>query len=172
MRRWLQPRYMVPKVTDLTDELLAGLGIRGVILDADNTLVPRQCYDFEPEVRQWVEAHLAAGRRLCILSNSQHFRKVAQMVAGYDIPTISLARKPLRSGFARALRAIGTRPEETAMVGDQLLTDILGGNLAGLTTIMVAPLSGNDFVLYKLVRPFERRLVRRWGPRHQVAGGG
>ena len=162
MHRWLAPRLVLPSVCEVTPALLDERGITGIILDADNTLVPRKDYKLEPEVAAWIETMQASGRKLCVLSNSQHVRRVAAMVAPYQMPAFSLARKPFGSGFRRAMKALGTTAEQTVMIGDQLLTDILGGNLAGMLTIFVPPMTGNDFVLYRVMRPVERRLLRRW----------
>lgn len=162
MKRYLAPDLTVASILDISPELLDRHGIRGLILDADNTLVPRQQYALDHAVTNWIRRLQDHGRRLCILSNSGHVRKVAGMVAPFEMAAISLARKPFPSGFRRALTALGTTARETAMVGDQMLTDILGGNLAGMLTIMVEPLSTNDFIGYRLMRPLERRLMRRW----------
>lgn len=164
MSRWLRPDLFLDHVTDLTPELLRARGWRGVILDADNTVVPRSRYQLDERTAGWLHALTAAGVRLCILSNSAHFRQVAAMAEPHGMAAIAFARKPFASGFRRALRALGTTPAETVMVGDQLFTDILGGNLAGLTTVMVPPLTGDDFIGYRLLRPVERRLLRRWTP--------
>jgi HAD superfamily phosphatase (TIGR01668 family) len=162
-RHWLRPDVMVPSVLDLTPERLAQWGVRGLVLDADNTLVPRNRYALTPEVHAWLDAVRASGVRCCILSNSASPRKVAAMVSTFDMPALSLARKPLAAGFRRALTLLGTTPAETAMVGDQVFTDILGGNRMGLLTVLVRPVSTNDFILYRLLgRTLERPLLRRW----------
>ncbi|MCC7494228.1 MAG: YqeG family HAD IIIA-type phosphatase [Fimbriimonadaceae bacterium] len=162
MRQYLAPGRFCGSIFEITPALLAELGVRGVLLDVDNTLVPRKCYELPPEVRAWVGELQAAGICLAILSNSQHARRIARMLEPVNVPSICLARKPCRGGFRRALRQLDLRPDEAVMVGDQVLTDILGGNLAGLQTIYVEPLSRHDFVLYRLVRPWERRLLARW----------
>ncbi|NUQ02106.1 MAG: YqeG family HAD IIIA-type phosphatase [Armatimonadetes bacterium] len=164
MRSLLSPKLMVSSVLDITPQLLDRYGIRGLILDADNTLVPRKQYVLEAAIIDWIGVLQLSGRKLCILSNSRHVRRIAAMMEPFGIPTFSLARKPMRPGFRRAMKAIGTTVEETAMIGDQLLTDIVGGNRVGILTIMVAPLSGNDFVLYRFMRPLERRLLQRYQP--------
>lgn len=159
---WLRPKLRVPRVQDITPELLSEHGIEAVLLDADNTLVPRSQYSLDPEVAAWVATLQAAGHRLCILSNSHKVGKVAAMGALHDMPAISLAKKPLGKGFRQAMALCGSRPANTAMVGDQLLTDIVGGNRQGMLTIMVDPMTSRDFILYSLLRPFERRLLQKW----------
>ncbi|MBI2300959.1 MAG: YqeG family HAD IIIA-type phosphatase [Armatimonadetes bacterium] len=165
----LKPDLVVCGVLELTPKFLDAHRIRGLILDADNTLVPRSRYELPADVIDWIEGLQASGRRLCILSNSAHVRRVAAMVEPYGMTAISMAQKPFRSGFRRALAGLGTAPAETAMVGDQLFTDILGGNAAGLLTVLVRPITGSDFVGYRPVRPLERWLLRRWEARETAA---
>jgi hypothetical protein len=162
MTRWLKPDLALASVHELTPELLGEHGRRAVVLDADNTLVPRNRYHLSECTAGWITALQAAGVSLCILSNTAHVVKVARMVEAYGMAAIPFARKPFRGGFTRALKALGTTAEETCMVGDQLFTDILGGNLAGLLTVYVPPVSRHDFAPYKLARVIERRLLRRW----------
>ena len=159
---WLKPRMRVRQVQDITPELLAEQGIDAVLLDADNTLVPRSQYVLDESVAEWVAKLQAAGHKLVILSNSHKVGKVAAMGKLHGMPAISLAKKPFGTGFRKAMRLCGTTAERCAMVGDQLLTDIVGGNRQGMLTIMVDPLSRNDFILYSLLRPLERRLLQRW----------
>jgi len=159
---WLRPKLRVPRVQDITPELLDAHGVEAVLLDADNTLVPRSRYTLDDEVAAWVARLQDAGHKLCILSNSHKVTKVAAMGDRHGMPAISLAKKPFGVGFRKAMLLCGSTPETTAMVGDQLLTDIVGGNRQGMLTIMVDPLTGRDFLLYSLLRPWERRMLRRW----------
>jgi len=163
-RQLIMPDHCLASVHDLTCERLAEWGVRALIMDADNTLVPRSAYHLDTRTRAWLQALLDGGVRLCILSNSAQPRKVARMVAELGIPTLALARKPARSGFRRALAAMGVEARETAMVGDQLFTDIVGGNRMGMRTVLVRPCSDNDFIVYRLLgRTLERPLLRqRW----------
>lgn len=159
----LRPDLILGSVLEVTPAFCAERGLRGLMFDADNTLVPRSHYHPSPATARWLGELRAAGLALCILSNSRHVGKVAAMGQAFGMPAVSLARKPARSGFRRALALLGTAADQTAMVGDQIFTDILGGNRAGVTTILVTPLHHRDFVLYRPLRRVERRLLRRWG---------
>ena len=162
-KSWLWPDLYLERIIDITPELLAEHGLRALIMDADNTLVPRSDYVLDKPTAAWIERLQAAGVKFCILSNSMQARAVGEMVAPYGIPTLSRARKPAKAGFYRALRAIDATIDETAMVGDQLFTDIVGGNRMGMTTIMVKQVTTNDFIVYRLLgRTLERPLMARW----------
>lgn len=164
MLRWLTPYRYAPAVTDLAPEGLRDDGILGVILDLDNTIVAWNAPAPTPQVRQWM-SHLAAiGLRACIVSNN--FTGRARAIGDLlQVPVVSAAVKPGPWAFRRAMLKMGTAPALTALVGDQLFTDVLGGNLLGLRTILVDPLSAEEFPTTKLVRMVERmirpRVLRR-----------
>lgn len=163
MLELLVPDEMVAKVSDLDLDALAARGIRGLVLDVDNTLVPWGTVDLSPEVERW---SLEARRRfaICLMSNSvrgKRMRRVAEML---DVPGLSawgIRRKPLRGGVAAALRLTGTAPERSAMIGDQLLTDVLAGNRMGLHTIWVRRISPHEFIGTRLNRLLEAHCARR-----------
>ncbi|MGE5508009.1 MAG: YqeG family HAD IIIA-type phosphatase [Chitinophagales bacterium] len=151
----------VPRI-DL-ERLWAG-GIRGFVLDVDNTLC---VWDLgSPQVPQdvvdWAERAKARGFKLCIISNGRPAR-IAAVGERLGIPAIARARKPFGSGFRRALALLGTAPEATAMVGDQLLTDVLGANRMGLRSILVPALSCREFIGTKVNRMVEGVLRRLLG---------
>ena len=118
-------------------------------------------------VLDWLERARSAGLRLCIISNSSKFRRVAGLSERLDIPAWARpSAKPFGSGFRRGLEMLGTPPEATAAIGDQIFSDVLGGNRNGLYTVFVEPMSRSEFVATKLVRVVERValwLLRRKG---------
>jgi HAD superfamily phosphatase (TIGR01668 family) len=141
---------------------LRAWGVRGVIVDLDNTLVSYDDHTLAPEVQAWVEAALADGFRLVLLSNNFEER-VAAIGAHLGVPTVSNALKPLPNGFIRALRLLQTKRRETVVIGDQLFTDVLGARLTGLRAILTEPLVDRDFPATRLLRMLERWVVRRNG---------
>lgn len=163
-RRGLQlfcPDRMVESVLEVAPEELRERGVRGVILDLDNTLVRWQKEDISDEVLVWLEQLKAAGFKLCILSNSLLSRRSERIAERLGCPNVRQAHKPRRHGFRRAMDAMETTPAETAVVGDQMFTDILGGNRSGIYTIMVRPIHHHEFVYTRFVsRPPERFLLR------------
>ncbi len=157
------PHRMVDSVTHITTDDLKARGVEGIILDLDNTLVLWQKEEMTEEVLAWLEALQAEGFKLCILSNSILSKRSERIAARLGCPNVRKARKPSRSGFHRAMAAMGTTPATTAIIGDQMFTDIWGGNRVGLYTIMVKPIHPREFVYTRYVsRPLERLLLHRF----------
>lgn len=158
--RWLVPYRYARAIEDVDPRALRADGIRGVILDLDNTIVPWNGVQPTPAVQRWIADLIDAGVQACIVSNNftGRVRAVAERLS---IPLVTGAIKPTPWAFRKAMRVMGTTPGETALVGDQLFTDVLGGNLVGLKTILVDPLSPRDFPTTMLVRRIERLIRRR-----------
>lgn len=160
------PDAIAHSVSDIDLGELAERGIRGLLIDVDNTLIGHCAPEMTPERLEW--AREAVERfEVCLLSNSvrgKRMRRVAELLGCPGIAAWKLDRKPLRGGFRRALGITGTSPQESAMIGDQLVTDILGGNRAGLHTIWVERILEREFVFTRHVqRRIERLIVRRLG---------
>ncbi len=158
MLRWLRPSSQVSTVYDIDLTALRARGIRGVILDLDNTIVPWGAREVSPKLPVWIAAAREADLQLCIVSNNMGNR-VTAIARRLGLPVVAGALKPRRRALRRAITVMGTSPEATALVGDQLFTDILGGNRLGLYTILVRPQSRKEFVLTRLVRLVERFLL-------------
>lgn len=154
----LIPDEYLPSVTLLDPQRLRARGIRGLIVDLDNTLVPWRGGDPVPGLACWLERVRGAGIAVCILSNNRSAR-VGAWGRSLGVPVIAAAAKPRRKAFVRAMEVLGTGPAETAVVGDQLFTDVLGGRRLGLYTVLVQPLSRREFVGTRLVRGLERRVL-------------
>ncbi len=160
----LKPDAYVRSVRVLTPEWLKGRGLDALLLDIDNTIVRWRSCEIAPRVREWLDSVRDAGLPVCILSNSRRPTRCAWIGRELDLPLVYWAGKPRLSGFRRALARIGrSSAAGAAMVGDQLFTDIFGGNRAGLYTVFVSPLSSYEFAGTKLLRPLERRILRRYG---------
>lgn len=158
MLHYLIPDEYLPSIYDVDIAGLKNKGIRGIILDLDNTLV-KWNHPYPPEpLAHWFAGLREAGLRVCVLSNNGPAR-VQNFVRRLDVPGIDKAVKPRRGGFRRAMDLMGTGPGETAVVGDQIFTDILGGKRLGLYTILVSPVTEKEFVGTRLVRVFETALI-------------
>lgn len=164
--KWVTPDRAVPAVTDVDAGALAASGIRAVILDLDNTLLAWDATSPSPVVAAWVARLHDAGLSVCIVSNNLTGR--ARAIAGaLGVLVVTGAVKPAPWALRRAMALMGSTPPTTALIGDQLFTDVLGGNLVGMHTILVEPLSRHEFPTTKLVRALERtirgRVIRSMG---------
>ena len=160
MPRIFRPRHCVDTVTDLTVDRLRELNIDALLLDVDCTLKRYPETHISEEVARWLATLQQAGIGLCLVSNGRGPR-IERFAAGVGLPFIAKACKPFPRGLKRALREHGFDRERTAMVGDQLLADIVAGNLAGLTTVFVRPIHPEEEQWFTRVkRPPERWLMR------------
>ena len=152
----LLPRIIARELPDLTPELLHGLGIRLLMLDFDNTIIPYTSNVPEEKMAAWLDGMKGSGITLCVVSNSKRDRakKFCQM---YGIDCITHAKKPFPHGIRRALHKYGLPRQCCALAGDQIFTDTLGANCAGVTSILVKSIDNHNFWLkarHVLEKPF------------------
>jgi HAD superfamily phosphatase (TIGR01668 family) len=157
-----RPDLEVPTLPDVPLDALWDRGIRGIIVDLDNTVCRFGEPDLAPGVREWVIAARARGFVLAMVSNNFEER-VALVSAALEVPAVPNALKPLPGGFLRALRTLGTPRAATVVIGDQLFTDVLGAKLLGLQAVLTHPLAPKDFPLTRVLRLMERVFFAR-GP--------
>ena len=152
----LLPRIIVAQLTDLTPELLRKRGIRLLMLDFDNTIVPYTTNVPTAEMERWLTRMCTSDIQLCVVSNSKRDR-VKIFCEKYGIPCITHSRKPFQKGIGECLRRFDIPASQAAMVGDQIFTDTLGGNCAGAISILVKPIDNHNFWLkarHVLEQPF------------------
>ncbi|MDR7483346.1 MAG: YqeG family HAD IIIA-type phosphatase [Armatimonadota bacterium] len=166
--RLLAPRHRVHSVVALTPLQLRAWGIEALMLDLDNTLVPWGEAAPPPHVTAWLATLRQAGIPACLVSNnlSGRVRRAAGLL---NLPVAAGRFKPSAAKLRRALAIMGTAPARTAMVGDQLFTDVLAGNRLGVPTILVAPLTPREPLRVRLVRAVERRVLAALAARGLVA---
>lgn len=154
-------------IYDIDLSALKAAGIQLLLADLDNTLVPYGVPLPTDEVRAWNEQLKEAGVTLFVLSNNRHADRPRIFSEGLGIPFIGHAGKPQSGSFFKAMEQMGVTTEQTAIVGDQIFTDILGGSRAGVTTILVKPirLAGNPgrYVRYAAELPFRLLSGRKKG---------
>jgi hypothetical protein len=155
----LGPNRFAPRLHDVPHEELEAAGIRGLIVDLDNTLLGFRETELGQEHIAWVARAHDRGFRIVMLSNNRSGR-VNVLAAQLKVECIPNALKPLPFGFLRAKRQLNMRRHEIAVVGDQLFTDVLGGKLCGLYTILTEPIEGKDFAVTRFFRFFERAMLR------------
>lgn len=130
--------------------------IKGIIIDIDNTLVPWNSNNIEKNTHDWLLNALKEGFKLCFISNNTKSR-VQSFNHTIDIPSLYNAKKPLRSAYKKASKIMGVALSNIAVIGDQVFTDVLGGNRLGLFTILVDPISEKEFIWTRLVRKIEKK---------------
>lgn len=155
----LRPAEYHKSIFEIDLERLRQKGYRAIMLDLDNTLVRWNHPDPTPGLQEWLRRVQALGFCVCIVSNNSGSR-VSEFAAKVSVPFVPAAAKPRRKGFREAMERFGVSPHETVVVGDQIFTDILGGNRAGAYTILVVPIDPKEFFLTQIVRRVERRVLR------------
>ena len=156
----LRPRLVVPDIYKIDFKRLKERGITALILDIDDTLIPREVNDVYPAVFEWVQARKEEGFRLCLTSNSRHPVRVKFFGDTLGIPSLHFSLKPLPFAFWHSLEILQAKPEETAMVGDQLFMDILGANFLNIYSIYIDHGKPETFPPRVWMRQVERWLVR------------
>jgi HAD superfamily phosphatase (TIGR01668 family) len=146
---------------DLIDiDTLVAAGVRLVLLDRDNTCVPRDTHVAPPAVKAWLGRLRDAGISACLLSNNFHSGEVAASACELGCRVVDHAMKPAPFSAWVAMARMGVGPEQTVIVGDQVFTDILAGNLAGVRTILVRPQSRRDLWYTQIFRLGEALVLR------------
>lgn len=140
------------------DELKAH-GIRCVLVDRDNTLVPRDTKVAPTDVRAWLERLRQAHISVCMVSNNFHTDQVCASADDLGCAVVHHAMKPAPVAIQIALVTMGVPKEQTVLVGDQLFTDVVAGNLAGIRTILVRPQSRKDLWYTQLFRIAEQAFL-------------
>lgn len=155
---WFRARFTAHDIYELTGTALAARGITLLLADLDNTLVPYGVPLPDERLRAWRDDLSAHGVTLFVLSNNRHESRPRIFCEALEIPYIGHAGKPKSPSFYRAMEQQGVTQAQTAIVGDQIFTDVLGGNRAGVTTILVEPirLAGNPgrYLRYAVEWPF------------------
>jgi HAD superfamily phosphatase (TIGR01668 family) len=154
-----RPSAFAPSLAEIDLDDLQARGIAYLILDLDNTICQWQRLEIPDEVAAWISDAAGRGMKLCIASNTRNTRRLNDISGRLQMPAISRALKPRRKGFGEAMKLISADKAKTAVIGDQLLTDIFGGNRAGLYTILVSPMHPREFIGTKVSRVFEWALL-------------
>ncbi len=135
----LIPGLIIDKVTELTPEVLHQTNIHFLMLDFDNTIVPYTTDTPEPEMERWLSAMQKSDIGICVVSNSKR-QRVVQFCEKRGIPCITHSKKPFAKGIRQCMEQFGLDPKTTALVGDQIYTDVLGANSAGIRSVLVTPI--------------------------------
>ncbi len=164
------PDFDFRRIHEIPTEFFKERGIHVLLLDVDNTLTKDNSQEVSEEVVLWLEKQKAAGLHLFVLSNNEEAR-VAPFAHKLGLDYIAKAGKPKTSHLKARMEALSVTPEETALIGDQLFTDILCGNLGGCTTIRVEPFALEESRFFRMKRSLERPFLRRYFKRKERKAG-
>ncbi|HET6453858.1 MAG TPA: YqeG family HAD IIIA-type phosphatase [Armatimonadota bacterium] len=171
MSRLLQllcPNQRADALSLIDLEELKSRRIEALLLDLDNTLVPWRSYDISPQTAEWV-GRARECMKVCIVSNSRTPKRMQALAEQLGISYARRGAKPRRAGFREALYILGVESSRAAVIGDQIFTDILGGNRLGAYTILVRPIHRREFVGTKVSRLAERVILRMLERRGMMA---
>ena len=158
-----KPTYALRSITEITPAALKKRGIKALILDVDNTLTTHNNPTPAEGVPEWIEEMKSAGIKLLIVSNN-NAERVTPFAETLGLHFVPNGAKPLPMGFLRAVKELGVPKNLIAAVGDQIFTDILGANLAGVRSIFVYPIEFETSVPFKIKRAIEKPLLpKRYG---------
>ena len=142
----LIPKLILPSLTDLTPEMLAARRVRFLMLDFDNTIVPYTTNEPTEAMAAWLRRMQASEIQLCVVSNSRKPR-VVEFCRRYGLDCITHAKKPFQRGIRECLARFSLDPAECALAGDQIYTDVLGANCAGMTSVLVSAIHNHTIWL-------------------------
>lgn len=151
----LLPDLHVNSIYDIDLEALQKRGVKGIITDLDNTLIEWDRPEATPQLIEWFKKVKSYDFKLVIVSNNNETR-VAKFCNPLGIPFIHAARKPFHTAFKKAKKIMNLTPDEVVVIGDQLFTDVLGGNRLLLYTILVVPVASGDGFFTRINRRLER----------------
>lgn len=154
-----RPNIKLDKITDISVELLNKYNINALILDVDNTLSTHHGQVLTNGLEDWLKMMRKNNVKLTILSNSKS-KRVEPFAKRISLDYISLGLKPLPFGYLRAVRALACKRKNTAIVGDQIFTDIIGGNVVGVKTIWLTPIEPEPMLSFRIRRKLEAYLTK------------
>ena len=156
----LYPKLKVDKVQNIELNMLIENNIKGLILDIDNTLVPEHVAEADQNAVEWIEKVKKAGLKVCIVSNASE-KRVVKFNEKLKVFAIHKASKPGSKAFMKAARLMDIKVIETAVIGDQIFTDIYGGNRLNMFTILVKPIDKREVIYVRAKRIAERYVLAK-----------
>lgn len=147
------------RITDIDTAFLQKENIDTLLLDVDNTLSTHHGTVLVDGLTEWLETVGNSGIKLIIVSNSKRWR-IEPFAAKIGLPFVSLAAKPLPFGYRKAVKALNADKRRTAIIGDQLFTDVLGAGLYGIKSLLVRPVKLEDGWSFKIRRYFEKKILK------------
>lgn len=162
----LYPKEYLNSVKEIDIDLLKKNNIKGIILDVDNTLIDLD-RNMPEGVEDWSQNLKKNGIKFCILSNSNKVDKVKEVASRLNIPYIYFAKKPFKSGFKKAKEILELEEKCIAVVGDQVMTDVIGANRCHMFSILVKPIEEKDYLVTRIKRPLEKMIIQNYLKKNQ-----
>lgn len=158
---FLYPRIYAKTVHDLDFDKLYLEGYRGIMFDIDNTLAPYDQEKPDEKTRNMIRRICRMGFKVCLVSNNNQ-KRVFKFNEPLKLHAFPRAKKPLTKNLKRAMNKMGTTPETTVFVGDQLFTDVWAGNVIGFKTVLVKPIQSKEQIITKVKRGLEGLVLNRY----------
>ena len=155
----LKPNIKLKRITDISLSILEKYNINTLILDVDNTMSTHHGQVLTDGLTDWIDMMHKNNIGLIVLSNSNEER-VKPFAEKINLPYISLGLKPLPFGYIKAIKKAGSKRKNTAIVGDQIFTDVLGGSIVGIKKILLTPIKPEDGLSFKIRRKIEKFLFK------------
>ncbi len=156
------PKKHINNVLDIEYDFLQGKGIEALLLDIDNTLIDYDNNLLEG-LENWIENLKKKNIKFCILSNTNKKQKAENLSKKFDIPYVFFATKPLKRGFNKAKEILKIQDNtKIAVVGDQIMTDVLGANRCKMYSILVTPIKNKDIFVTKINRVIEKKILKKY----------
>ena len=164
--KYREPYRIFSSVKEITPEFLRGQGVRALILDVDNTLTLPEQQSVAPDIKNWLTDMKSHSIGLAIVSNNSRER-IEPFARRIGVMFISKAKKPLPGGYKKAVRLMGMKPEQVAVVGDQIYTDVLGARMSGLKAWLVEPFVQEEKAFFRFKRRMERKPIEKYWRRQK-----
>ncbi|MBE6577238.1 MAG: YqeG family HAD IIIA-type phosphatase [Ruminococcaceae bacterium] len=167
LSKLLTPDYMFDTFTDVTPEFLSELGIKALLIDIDNTLAPYEQPEPDERIIAWFSALSEHGIKASLISNN-HPPRVELFNKNLGLDAYPDSGKPKSATLLIAMKKMGSTPENTAGLGDQLLTDTLSVHRLGMLSIIVPPIKDKTTPFFKTKRLLERPYIRKYRKAHGI----
>lgn len=156
------PKSYFNNILEIDSNFFLKNNIKAILLDIDNTILDTEDNMVEG-LEDWVKNIQNQGIKFCIVSNTNKKKKAERMSKILDIPYVYFAKKPLKFGFKKAKKILQEENNQNiAVIGDQVLTDVLGANRCKMYSILVAPLKSSDIWVTKFNRLLEKQILKKY----------
>lgn len=155
-----KPTFWLKSVLRIDENFLYENNVSAMILDMDNTLSMHGNPAAEDGVMEWLDKMRGLGIKMRVVSNNNN-KRVEPLAAILGLEYTANGAKPLTFGVNRAVKAMGAKKSETLVIGDQIFTDVMAGNLAGIRTVLVEPFHLEKTWTFRLKRRIESLVFHR-----------